>query len=367
METKNISMNVKQIIEDMDNGKWDFDLLIQREAGQWDNEQQSLLIDTLIRGFKMPAIWLTKGLNENGVNYSVIDGKQRCTTIYNFVHNEFKLHKSLESFTMLAKDYDNIEEDLTVELAGKKFSDLPKAVQDIIIRYDVDIVRMMYYTDEQIEEQFYRLNNGATFTKAQKANVSLGSELAGKLKEIEALPFWEKANFSKNQRKHGEITACILQCLMLLTGFEYKNFGANEVLRFAKYYADNYNTKDLEYLTQLINKLDKCFPFEKCNSNNEFKKFIKKVNIPALIMNLDCMLGLDEEISDEQYKEFITDFIINDYEVSGYEECCTRRTTNIENVGARISLLENYLKPYVYKINHNNENEEVGDYDASSN
>ena len=41
------------------------------------------------------------------------------------------------------------------------------------------------YTDEQIEDQFYRLNNGCIFTKSQKENVKLGTELAGKIKEIE--------------------------------------------------------------------------------------------------------------------------------------------------------------------------------------
>ena len=345
METKDKTKDVEQIVKAMDKGAWNFDLLIQRMAGQWTNEQQSLLIDTIIRGYKMPAIWLTETVSESFMKYSVVDGKQRCTTIYDFVKNKFKLHKSLEPVTLSSEKYDSIEEDMTVELAGKKFCDLPDAVQEIIMDYEVDIIRMMYYTDEEIEEQFYRLNNGATFTKAQKANVSLGSELAGKLKEVEALPFWEKVKFSKTQRKHGEITACILQCLMLLVGFDFKNFGANEVLRFAEYYSENYNDKDLEYLVQLINKLDKVFPYDEENS-----KFLKKINIPPLIMTMDMYENMEYTASDEQITEFFCEWFDGDCDNSKYVDACGNGSTGISKVNSRIGIMQEWFKMYVDDI-----------------
>jgi len=57
--------------------------------------------------------------------------------------------------------------------------------------------------------------------------VKLGTELAGKIKEIEECDFFEnRAVFSNLQRKRGEITSCILQSMMLLSDFEYRSFAA---------------------------------------------------------------------------------------------------------------------------------------------
>ncbi|GFI32384.1 hypothetical protein IMSAGC013_03783 [Lachnospiraceae bacterium] len=77
-------------------------------------------------------------------------------------------------------------------------------MQKVFNKYKLEVKLLAGFSDEQIEDQFYRLNNGATFTKSQKANVKLGTELAGKIKEIEESDFFEnRAVFSNLQRKRG--------------------------------------------------------------------------------------------------------------------------------------------------------------------
>ena len=352
METKNRSIDVEKLCKSMDNGSMCFEMFIQRVAGQWSIEQQSLLIDTILRDYKIPAIWITRTQTEQFEKNTVIDGNQRLHTIYDFVHDKFKLHKSIEPITITADNDNELDEDLTIELAGKKFSKLPKILQNIIMDYVIDEIQMFNYTDEQIEEQFYRLNNGALFTKSQKANVELGSDVAEKVQQVEQMDFWKRANFSKAQRKHAEITACILQCLMLTTGAEYSNFGANSVIEFANQYADNCHNSEIEEIKTLIETLDNCMP-----DDDENNKFLKKINIPALIMCTQTFITYKNEgkITEDQFTEFLNKWVDVDAECSGYMENCGQGSTGKAKVENRIKILNNWFISYVHQINSTEE------------
>lgn len=64
METKNRAIEVEKLCKSMDNGSMCFEMCIQRVAGVWSLEQQSLLIDTILRDYKIPAIWITRTQTE---------------------------------------------------------------------------------------------------------------------------------------------------------------------------------------------------------------------------------------------------------------------------------------------------------------
>ena len=356
METKNRSIDVDKLCKSMDNGSFCFDMVIQRVVGQWSLEQQSLLIDTILRDYKIPAIWITRTETEQYVKNTVIDGNQRLHTIYDFVHDRFKLHKSIESITIKANVDNELEEDLIVELAGKKFSQLPKILQTIIMDYSIDEIHMFDYTDEQIEEQFYRLNNGSLFTKAQKANVELGSEVAERVQEIEQMDFWKRTGFSKAQRKHAEITACILQCFMLLTGAEFSNFGANSVVKFAGEFSEACSTGDFEELKTLIETLDNCMLDE-----DENTKFLKKINIPPLVMCVQTYIFYRDRgmITEDQFTDFLTKWVDTDAECSGYMENCGQGSTSKAKVENRVVIINEWFKSYVHQLNSNDIIEEV--------
>lgn len=351
METRTRSIDVEKLCKSMNNGSICFEMAIQRLAGQWSSEQQSLLIDTILRDYKIPAIWITRTGTEQFVKNSIIDGSQRLHTIYDYVHDKFKLHKSIQPITLSPDDYDELEREVTIELAGKKFSKLPKILQNIIMDYTIDEIQMFDYTDEQIEEQFYRLNNGALFTKAQKANVALGSDVAEKVQEIEQMDFWDRTGFSVAQRKHAEITACILQCFMLLTGVDYSNFGANEVVKFAKSFSETCRDDDFELLKTLISTLDNCMLDE-----DENTKFLKKINIPPLVMCTQMFIFYKERemITDDQFTEFLTNWINSESEVSGYIENCGQGSTGKQKVENRITIINDCFKKYIHEINNMN-------------
>lgn len=332
MKTSNRNLSVGQLVHAIEEGSFTFELLIQRVAGQWTKEQESLLINTILRGLVIPAIWIVSTKTGTFPKDSVIDGRQRCDVIYRFVNDQFRLHKSIDPITL--------PDNTVCELAGKKFSELPKVLQKRIMYYNIFLIELFDCTEDEIEEQFYCLNNGSVFTKPQKARVILGSELVGKIDaEISSLPFWERANFSKAQRKHDEILNCILQCMMLLVGFDYKNIGANEVLRFAEWYVENYNDKDIEYLKQLIQKLDECF-----GGDEEDEKFLKKINIPALVMNAVLYTELEDDITESEYENFLIDFVRNGVYQSYYLDNCGQGSTSKNKVEGRIQCINEWLQ-----------------------
>lgn len=209
-EFKTSTMQVEKLVKSIDSGKFGSDLPWQRMEGLLTNYQASLLIDTILNGYMIPAIWVTKTATENFNKNSVIDGVQRTSMLYRFVTDKFKLHKDIRPVTVTIKNEDGTTATNTYEVAGKKFSKLPEYLQSLILDYDLSVIEIIGFSDEEIEEQFYRLNSVATFTKYHKLKVILGADLAEKINTIENLPFWDRTSFTETQRKGNKITAVIL-------------------------------------------------------------------------------------------------------------------------------------------------------------
>lgn len=333
-EIKTMSMDVEKLIKSIESGKFSKDIPWQRMDGLYDAYQRSLLIDTTMRDFKIPAVWITKTPTENFDKNSIIDGIQRITTLYNYIKNKFSLHKDLKPVTVTVENDDGTTEEKSYTIAGKKFKQLPDYLQSKILDYNLSFIEMFGYTDDEIEEQFFRLNNYAVFTKFQR--------IAEKINTLEKLPFWNRTAYSSKQRKDGKITATVMQCLMLLTGYDYKNLEANEIERFAAYYSENYSDKDIEYLEELINKLD-----EYMMDNDENNKFLKKINIPALIMNVDKFLSIEDEVfTAKDYTKFLDEWVSENAYNSGYMNNCGQGSTGAGKVKNRINIIDEWLDAY---------------------
>lgn len=342
-EFKNSTMQVEKLVKSIDSGKIGSDLPWQRTEGLLTNYQASLLIDTILNGYMIPAIWVTKTATENFNQNSVIDGLQRTSTLYRFVKDKFRLHKDIKPVTVMIKNEDGTTTTTTYEIAGKKFSKLPEYLQSLILDYDLSVIEILGFSDEEIEEQFYRLNSCATFTKYHKLKVILGAALAEHINTVEALPFWDRTGFSKAQRKGNKITAVILQSLMLLTGYEFSGFGVSDVEKFAEWYSDNYNENDIVYLSELLTKLDDCMM-----TSDENTKFLKAVNIPALVMNVEKFMSYEEsEFTEDDYTNFLNDWVDHNAEASGYMENCGAHSTNILKVNSRVEIMDKCLDDYV--------------------
>lgn len=132
------------------------------QRGQvWSVAQQRLLIDSLLRGYDLPKIYLRK-LSEGGSRlYEVVDGKQRLTAIWRFLGNEFRLSG-------------NVAIEGIGQLGRKTWGELSAAAQDRLQFAKVTVSELEEATSEEVAELFLRLQRGEPLRAAEKRNAILG-------------------------------------------------------------------------------------------------------------------------------------------------------------------------------------------------
>ncbi|MFJ7858949.1 DUF262 domain-containing protein [Peribacillus sp. NPDC097206] len=87
------SLTISEFYENHLLNKYDYKPSYQRKSNVWSIEKQSFLIDSLLKNYPIPPIFLHAVLdtNKGKTVYKVIDGKQRLTSIVKFINDELFL------------------------------------------------------------------------------------------------------------------------------------------------------------------------------------------------------------------------------------------------------------------------------------
>ncbi len=165
----------------------------QREGDLWNKIKKKLFMDSIMRGFDVPKLYFHDiRKEEKPYQYTVIDGKQRLETLWEFIKGKIPFE---DSETKCDRYYNDLSE---VELEEFKSKEL-----DIVYVEDADA--------DDIEEIFSRLNNGTSLSNAEKRNSIEGDmsqlirDLAGKNKF-----FTKKIKISNKRLVHYEIATRFL-------------------------------------------------------------------------------------------------------------------------------------------------------------
>jgi Protein of unknown function DUF262 len=128
----------------------DIEPVYQRRE-RWRADKQSALIESFLINVPVPPIYLAE--DDFGV-YSVIDGKQRLTSIRAFMRDELAL----------------INLQRLRELEGSRFSDLPAPLANALqVRPYLRVVTLLRQSDPELKyEVFTRLNTGGEPLNAQE-------------------------------------------------------------------------------------------------------------------------------------------------------------------------------------------------------
>lgn len=161
----NINWSAKQVSKSIAKGTITFENEIQR-CLVWDVKRKSLLIHSMIVGFPMGPIFAAK--NENG--YDVLDGKQRLNTIYEFLTGGFVL-TDIPDEMEVEMDYGTE----LMDLNGYSFDELPDSIKEIIQDYSLTVYYFDSLTDEEMNEMFFRLNNGKALSAIELTRVKTKS------------------------------------------------------------------------------------------------------------------------------------------------------------------------------------------------
>ena len=349
MQTIEKRYTIRKINKSIGNGDIVFNHPMQRKPEQWDIEQQSLLIDSILASFAIPQMYAMPIIEGDFESFSVLDGKQRLTTIYDYMKDGFRLSKDMLPINrninkIVTDENGQRRKESTVkeyEIAGQYFSELDEYLQEKLRDTEISVIMLIDATDEEIEEQFFRLNNGTALTKDQKTRVMLGDELALFIDRIEESELFseksKKTYFTSLQRKHGEIQTTILQTLMLVMDYPFKNFNNDTTMKFAKWFRENHKPSDLEYCEELFGKLNEALP-----KTEKVNKQMKKINIPMFTYHVQTVDEIGMSL--ERYGEWIQEFL-NAYTPNcEYASLCGQGSTSKVKVMGRLEYIEKQLR-----------------------
>ena len=179
----------------------------QRIGGVWTREKKQLLIDSLLNGFDVPKLYLQEFMpmlkrGEHTYRYSIIDGKQRLQTIWDFIDGKLPL----------ASDFKYLRDD-NVEAEGLTYAELSCRYQHIKSRFDatqLDIVLVSTSEPELIEELFSRLNEAVPLNAPEKRG-ALGGPIPAKITETSQHTFFKKCiPFPDNRYRHRDLASKFL-------------------------------------------------------------------------------------------------------------------------------------------------------------
>ncbi len=310
---------------------------IQRQSAQWTNEQQSLLIHSMLDNFPVPSVYIHKtesvevdAKGRHSYGYSVLDGKQRMTTVFSYIDGEYALADDTPNVTI---------EDVEYEIAGKYFDDLDEDVQQEILRFKFNIQAFEDVTDDVIEEIFFRLNNSTPLTKPQKAKPLMGVGNSIFINEIlENRFFKEKCNFTKRQLTQSADLCTLLQGMMLLDNryrdYDFPNISDDEAMSYSKWINGNFPDECRCKVKKIVAFLDNIF-YQK-------EKNLRKINIPILFLMADKALSLS--ISGTNFRRWFYDFFENHKEE--YGQYCSSGSIKKEKTLGRIEVMERYFDEY---------------------
>lgn len=311
----------------------------------WSTEHQSRLIESLLLRIPIPVFYVAADKEEN---WSVVDGVQRMTTIFNYVKGEFRLSR-LEYLH---------------PLDGLVYKDLPRAMQRRIKETQLVVNVIEPGTPEDVMFNiFSRINTGGMTLKGQEIRNALHPGPVRKyLNELANSDEFLKATDHSIRKKRMDDHECVLRFLaFFITPWE------------------QYSTYDLDgYLGHTMAEINKMSSESRAEYASEFRKamqaahgifgddsFRKRYNraesrfpISRALFEVwsvqlaRCSNGEIEKLV--KSRDVVVDRFINvmNHDTS-FEKSISLATGSPQNVKARFSTIERLVEEVVGNANEN--------------
>lgn len=226
LEKSSISWSAKQLKNMIANGKIDFDHIIQRSY-VWERKRKSALIESMILGYPIPPVFAKRvddGTGKRGGNiYSIMDGKQRLSTVAQYLNDEFAFTE-LPPVTYMDE---GLNTECETDISGMKYSELPEAIQDQLSSTIFSVTYFDNLTKDEERELFKRLNAGKPLSTKSRLLASC-SDIEGLLDvgshELFDDMLTDKAKDNKNQVTLVMKAWCMMNMSVEEVSFEGKDF-----------------------------------------------------------------------------------------------------------------------------------------------
>ena len=349
-------MKVKNLYKMYERENLTFNNPIQRRCEQWKNYQKSLLIHSILDDYIIPPIYLIKedkgSVDVRGraiSDYDVLDGKQRLTTVFNFIDDKFALSELTPSIELDEEEY---------ELAGKKFYELDSELQENINNFGFSIYNLEGNSDEEVEEFFLRINGGESLSKNQNTKAKIGVKTMDIINQyLDSWFFSHTCNFSGAQYKNEVDLCALLQCMMMIDvldgRYEFASFSENDAQEYGESIHDGINAETEQKVTEIINYLDDVF----CDIPSK-EKWLRKTHIPMVFLTAQRAInrGIDADTFYDWFTVFAYDYYNPECE---YAQYCGAGSVKKAKVFGRINTMLEHFDNWV------NENFDVDSEDSN--
>jgi hypothetical protein len=141
----------------------------------------------VIRNYPTQSIFIQVDIDPDaGTRYSVIDGKQRLTSLLEFVVDEFPTSDSLED----------------LNLANTYYSDLDRDTRTAVLSYTFTVEAIQRTTAAELNQAFDRLNrNVARLNKQELRHAQYGGAFTTRMEKLAEDEFWDAIGLVTQARR----------------------------------------------------------------------------------------------------------------------------------------------------------------------
>jgi hypothetical protein len=359
-DTKAYSIN--DFLNWFDNSELTLSPKYQRNS-VWNNSAKSYLMDTILRGYPIPQIFIRQIIDTNTrkTTREIIDGQQRLRSIIEFTQDAFPILKTHNS-----------------NLSGKYFSDLNDDLKEKFLSFNISTEIIKLKEDSKIYEMFARLNtNNMALNKQELRNAEFWGDFKVYIykKSADFKEFLIDNNVFKDKEFARMVDVELINSLVinLIDGIVtespakidsyYKKFDAtfpeideNEI-RFNKimsifetifenpiFETKRFNKKGYIYTLfsylneQFYNKLDLCIDIHPSYSLDNIS-----TNLNTLTNKL---MNFELELNRVNSKDFeLDESDENAIKLINFEKYHRTRTTSLQERKERIKILADFLNP----------------------
>lgn len=300
------SINIASFWEGFSLNKFNFNPPYQRDS-VWDEEKQSFFIDSILRNYPIPPIFLHQKINDDTgkITFEVVDGKQRLTAIVSFIRGHIVSASEENDDDLTGVSFD--------DLSQEKYSEIKK----LFWRYQMPIEYIDTEDEKIIDSIFDRLNrNGERLNGQELRNAKYhNTDFYKSIVDLSQIGFWQSI-LNHVDKKRMEDKEFISE--LIFTILENQVFGA---------------TQDI--IDELYDKY--------CNQDNDDYNFafVQFCNVTKYLESMDI-----------KFKDYKANGVSHLYGFFNYALHCYNKNISTEHAS---SVLEKFLDSLWDRNNHLNE------------
>ena len=313
-KVEKFTITVKDAVKKLESNEYSVDFIAQRSDEQWSDEQKVNLLDSIFCGIVLPDMVIVQCEGKD----EVIDGKQRLTTLKNYINNLFALPKDI-----IDKYGDKVDDD-------KKFDVLSDKLQKIILKTEIDITYYKDCTREEAVLLFNRYNSGTPLSKAQKARGKFSDNTIKWTTEMTDKPIFKEPILKlTSKQKREEVQSemlyqsiYLIDCYLGISGkkrHDFKNLSSDTMNKYCEDTIEHFSDDERKSIAKTLDYVSEI-------SGNGLRKSL----IPFVI--LFGNYAINNGISVEEFSEYISRIESEVLKNEEYKEKCKQATISKKSV-----------------------------------